>query len=119
MSLEKVCKTTELPVGEKKAFELADRFIVLYHLRDGFFATQRLCTHMFTPLDLGKIIDDECIQCALHHSRFDIRTGAVVRWANFPPGIQLLNPVRGEQPLDTYRVVVKRGVVYVDVEGEA
>lgn len=118
MALEKVCKTTDLPVGEKKAFELSDRFIVLYHLHDGFFATQRLCTHTFTPLDLGKIIDDECIQCALHRARFDIRTGAVVRWANFPPGIQMLNPVRGEQPLDTYRVVVKRGVVYVDVEGE-
>lgn len=119
MPLEKVCKTTDLPVGEKKAFELSDRYIILYHLSDGFFATQRLCTHTFTPLDLGKIIDDECIQCALHRARFDIRTGEVVRWANFPPGIQALNPLRGEQPLDTYRVVVKRGVVYVDIADAA
>jgi 3-phenylpropionate/trans-cinnamate dioxygenase ferredoxin subunit len=118
MALEKVCKTTELPVGEKKVFELSDRYIILYHLNDGFYATQRLCTHTFAPLDLGKIIDDECIQCALHRARFDIRTGKVKRWANFPPGIQMLNPVRGKKDLDTYRVVVKRGAVYVDVESE-
>ncbi len=116
MALEQVCKTTDLPLGAKKAFELSDRYIILYHLNDGFFATQRLCTHMFTPLDFGKIIDDECIQCPLHRTRFDIRTGEVVRWANFPPGIQLLNAVRGEQDLATYRVVIKHGVVYVDAE---
>lgn len=116
MALEKVCKVSEVPVGEKKAFQVSDRFIVLYHLEDGFYATQRLCTHMFTPLDLGKIIDGDVIQCALHRARFDIRTGAVKRWANFPPGIQLLNPVRGEKDLATYPVVVKRGTVYVDVE---
>lgn len=116
MALEPVCNAIELPAGTKKAFELSDRFIILYHLNDGFYATQRLCSHTFTPLDFGKIIDDEYIQCPLHRARFDIRTGEVKRWANFPPGIQILNPLRGEQDLKTYRVIVKRGVVYVDVE---
>ena len=115
MALEQVCRVEDLPVGHKKAFEMSDRYIILYHLNDGFYATQRLCTHTFTPLDYGKIIDDECIQCALHRARFDIRTGEVVRWANFPPGIQMLNPVRGERSLVTYPVVIRRGVVYVDV----
>ncbi|MBI4674848.1 MAG: Rieske 2Fe-2S domain-containing protein [Chloroflexi bacterium] len=118
MALEKVCKAAELPVGAKKAFALSDRFIILYHLEDGFYATQRLCTHTFTPLDLGKIIGGEVIQCPLHRARFEIRTGAVKRWANFPLGIQLLNPVRGEKDLTTYRVVVKRGAVYVEIEAE-
>jgi nitrite reductase/ring-hydroxylating ferredoxin subunit len=51
----------------------------------------------------------------LHRSRFDIRTGEVKRWANFPPGIQMLNIVRGENALQTYPTVVKDGVVYVEI----
>lgn len=115
MTLQQVCPVEDLPVGEKKAFTLPDRFIVLYHLEDGFYATQRACAHMFAPLDRGKIVEGDQIQCFLHRSRFDIRTGAVRQWANFPPGIQLLNILRREKPLTTYPTVVKDGVVYVDI----
>ena len=45
----------------------------------------------------------------------DIKTGEVVEWANFPPGIQLLNVVRGEKALKTYPVVVENGEVKVRV----
>ena len=55
------------------------------------------------------------MQCPLHRARFDIRTGAVLDWANFPPGIQLLNVVRGEKALQTYKVSVKSGQVRVSV----
>ena len=50
-----------------------------------------------------------------HRARFDVRTGAVVQWANFPPGIQMLNAVRGEQSLQTYPVRVADGQVMIDV----
>jgi 3-phenylpropionate/trans-cinnamate dioxygenase ferredoxin subunit len=115
MALQKVCHVDELPVGEKKAFTLPDRFIVLYHLTDGFYASQRFCPHMFAPLDHGKIVEDGQIRCFLHHSSFDIRTGEVKAWANFPPGIRLLNIVRKEKPLETYPTVVKEGIVYVEI----
>jgi len=39
----------------------------------------------------------------------------VLDWANFPPGIQLLNVVRGEKALQTYKVSVKSGQVRVSV----
>ena len=39
----------------------------------------------------GKIVDGCKVQCPFHRARFDIRTGEVIDWANFPPGIQLLN----------------------------
>ena len=115
MVLQQLCQVDELPVGEKRSFTLPDRSIVLYHLADGFYATQRFCAHMFAPLDRGRIVEGDQIQCFLHHSRFDIRTGAVRQWANFPPGIQLLNILRSERPLNTYPTVVKEGVVYVDI----
>jgi nitrite reductase/ring-hydroxylating ferredoxin subunit len=63
----------------------------------------------------GKLLEDCKVQCPLHRARFDIRTGAVLDWANFPPGIQLLNVVRGEKALQTYKVSVKSGQVRVSV----
>ena len=55
------------------------------------------------------------MQCPFHHARFDIRTGKVIDWANFPPGIQLLNAVRGKKALKTYKVSVKAGAVKVKI----
>jgi 3-phenylpropionate/trans-cinnamate dioxygenase ferredoxin subunit len=106
---------SEFPVGEKRLIKAGDKSIVLYHLADGFYATQRSCSHTFAPLEFGKIVEDDQIQCPLHRARFDIRTGEVVRWANFPPGIQALNIVRGEKALATYPVTTEDGQVYVDL----
>jgi 3-phenylpropionate/trans-cinnamate dioxygenase ferredoxin subunit len=58
------------------------------------------------------------VQCPFHRARFDIRTGKVVDWANFPPGIQMLNVVRGEKALRTYKVSVEGGSVNIDIPGD-
>jgi len=115
MSLHSVCRSDELGVGEMKAFAVGTQKIVLYHLTNGFFATQANCTHMFAPLVRGKIIADGIVQCPFHRARFDIRTGQVVEWANFPPGIQLFNLFRGQKVLRTFEVSVDGGDVQVDI----
>jgi nitrite reductase/ring-hydroxylating ferredoxin subunit len=71
--------------------------------------------HMFAPLVRGKIIADRIVECPFHRARFDIRTGQVVEWANFPPGIQLLNVIRGQKVLRTFEVSVEGGNVQVDI----
>lgn len=115
MTMHTVCRADELPQGKMKAFEADGVKIVVYHLEDGFFATQASCTHVFAPLAKGKIVDGCKVQCPFHRARFDIRTGEVIDWANFPPGIQLLNVVRSEKALKTYKVSVKDGAVRVSV----
>jgi 3-phenylpropionate/trans-cinnamate dioxygenase ferredoxin component len=119
MTQHTVCRTDELPKGKMKAFTVAGEKVVVYHLEDGFFATQAGCTHVFAPLARGKILDGCKVQCPLHRARFDIRTGEVIDWANFPPGIQLLNVVRGEKALKTYRVTVKDGEVRISLTAKA
>lgn len=116
MSAQPVCLASEIPVGAKKFFLVGKESIIVYHLEDGFYATQRYCSHTFAPLDGGKLVDGCQIQCPFHRARFDVRTGAVVQWANFPPGIQLLNSVRGEQPLKTYPVQLRDGQVLVELD---
>lgn len=113
MAMHTVCKADDLPVGKMKAFRLDGQGVLVYHLQDGFYATQSTCTHMFAPLARGKILDDCKVQCPLHRARFDIRSGKVIDWANFPPGVQLLDAVRGKKPLKTFPVTVVKGEVRV------
>jgi 3-phenylpropionate/trans-cinnamate dioxygenase ferredoxin subunit len=115
MPTQVVCRADELAPGQMRAFAVGSVKIVLYHLTDGFFATQASCTHVFAPLARGKLIADSQIQCPFHRARFDIRTGQVSDWANFPPGIQLLNVVRREKALRTFEVDVIDGNVQVNV----
>jgi 3-phenylpropionate/trans-cinnamate dioxygenase ferredoxin subunit len=110
-----VCRTDEIKKGGMRAFTVGGEKIVVYHLKDGFYATQASCTHVFAPLARGKIVDGCRVQCPFHRARFDIRTGEVIDWANFPPGIQVLNVVRGEKALKTYKVSVRDGEVRVAV----
>ena len=107
------CKTNEVPQGESRLIKVGEENVLVFHLSDGFFATQARCTHVLGPLKKGKILDDDCVQCPLHRARFDIRTGKVKEWANFPPGIQMLNAIRSEKALKTWPVEVEGDEVFV------
>jgi len=111
MGKQTVCAESELPLGSMKAVKVEDTKVVVYHIDDGYYATQASCTHVFAPLGRGKIVENCQVQCPFHRARFDIKTGDVVEWANFPPGIQLLNAVRGEKALKTYPVSIEDGKV--------
>lgn len=113
----KIGSVNDLQEGESRAVKAGDTAMVLYRLSDGFYATQARCTHMFASLAKGKLLEDKCVQCPLHRARFDIRTGEVEEWANFPPGVQVLNPVRGKKPLKTFPVTADGDDLYVEVAG--
>lgn len=108
--------TADIPLGESRLLKAGDESVLMFHLSDGFFATQPRCSHVFAPLKRGKILKDKCVQCPLHRAKFDIRTGEVSEWANFPPGIQMLNVVRGEKKLKTWPVEVEGDQLFVIVE---
>lgn len=116
MAFQTVCQATDIPKGKLKGLSAGGVSIVVYHLPDGFHATQASCTHVFAPLARGKIVDECNVQCPFHRARFDIRSGKVVEWATWPPGVAtMLNIVRGKKDLKTYPVRVKDGEVQVDV----
>jgi len=115
MTWHTVGSAGEIAVGKLKAVTAAGEKLLVYRLSDGYYATQSKCTHLFASLEKGKILEDCKIQCPFHRARFDIRTGEVIDWANFPPGVQLLNVVRGEKALKTFPVRVEGGSVQVSV----
>ena len=112
-----VCKEGEVPVGSSKPIKVGGETVLLFHLEDGYYATQSNCTHLFMPLKKGKILDGCRVQCPFHRAEFDIKSGEVERWACFPPGIQVVNTLRKEKALKTFPVEVKDGDVYVDLSG--
>lgn len=73
-----VARVGEIPVGGVKVVRLEDQPIALFHLADGYYAMDDLCTHDGGPLAEGEILDT-MIECPRHGARFDIRTGAVLR----------------------------------------
>ena len=115
MAHHPICAESDIPVGHMKSFTVKGKDLLVYHLKDGFYATQARCTHAFWPLEKGKLMDGNKIRCSFHHACFDVQTGEVVQWANFPPGVQLLNLIRKEKALKTYKVSAKNGKLFIDI----
>ncbi|MGI9341276.1 MAG: Rieske (2Fe-2S) protein [Gammaproteobacteria bacterium] len=115
MALHPVCRTDELPVGEKKVVQIAGENVLLFHTSEGYFATQAKCPHILAPLAKGKMVEDCVVQCPFHRARFDVRTGECIEWANWPPGlVSVLNAFRGEKNLTAYTVSVDGDQVSVE-----
>ncbi len=49
-----VCSVSDLPVGSHKEFAVNGETVLVFHLDDGFYATQNRCTHLFMSLKKGK-----------------------------------------------------------------
>ncbi len=97
----KVCRADEIHFDEAKQVEVDGVAIGLYRLEDGCYALNDICTHAFAHLSTG-FVEDETVECPLHHARFEIRTGKALD---------------GIAPSDvaTYAVKVEEGDVYVQM----
>lgn len=101
-----VAKLLELPKGAKKRVVVQGREICLFHLSDGIYATDDVCTHERASLAAGELTHDSIIECPRHGSRFDIRTGEN---RSLPAVI----------PLQTYPVTITDDTIFIDIESES
>lgn len=102
MAWEFVCGTTDVCVGESKAFEVGDKTIAIYNVEGEFFATDDMCPHEEASLAEG-FLEDHLIECPRHGSQFDLRTGDVLSL----PAVF---------PVQTYPLRAEGGVVVIQVE---
>ena len=72
-----VCNTSDVDFEDQYRFDHNDRTYCIYHLEDGFYATDGFCTHEDIHLVDG-LIDGEEIECPMHLGVFNIKTGKVV-----------------------------------------
>jgi len=112
----------EVPVGP--ASELPPRKVTgagkwaVGNVDGEYFAVTRRCRHLYADLAVGTIDRDGCLVCPWHGSRYDVKTGRMVRgpqgvFAKIPglnPSLQALTHV---VPLGRGEVVERRGNLYV------
>ncbi len=94
----RVGKASEVPAGRVEIFDVEDRKIAVYHLADGYYAIEDLCTHDGGPLAEGEIEGDQVI-CPRHGARFDIKTGAALTFPAITPVQSYPVRVEGEDLL--------------------
>jgi 3-phenylpropionate/trans-cinnamate dioxygenase ferredoxin component len=96
----RVCAASDVAKGEALAVTVGETPIALVHADDdSFYAVYDECSHAQVALSEGEI--DGCtLECWLHGSRFDLRTGQ-------PTGLPAIEPV------PVYPVEVRDGDVFV------
>ncbi|GAB92980.1 bifunctional 3-phenylpropionate/cinnamic acid dioxygenase ferredoxin subunit [Gordonia rhizosphera] len=99
-----VCPLSDLPPGEAIRVE-ADPAIAVFHTEDGeIYAIDDTCSHQDASLADGWLEGCE-VECPLHASKFDLRTGAV----DAPPA---------KRPVRTHVVQIEDGIIWVEPSTE-
>ena len=102
MAFERACAAGDVPSDEALAVTVGAYDVAVARHEDEFFAIQDLCSHAAVSLSEGEVADCQ-IECWLHGSRFDLRTG---KPTSFP----------ATEAVATFPVELRDGDVYVDVE---
>ena len=98
----KVANVDDIPSGEALQVETGGLTLALVRVNEDIYCVQDVCTHEQAFLSEGFCEGHE-IECPLHGSIFDVRTGEV-------------KSLPATEPLKTYPVKVEDGAVLIDVE---
>ena len=96
-----ICDTSDIDFEDLKRFDYKDKTFCIYNIKDGFFATDGICTHEDVHLEDGFVTDDE-IECPMHQGIFNIKTGTVIQ---DPPC----------KDLRTYAVKLEKEKIYINI----
>jgi 3-phenylpropionate/trans-cinnamate dioxygenase ferredoxin subunit len=91
-----VARTGEIPQGSRRIVRVGDVPVAVFHLEDGFFAIEDVCTHDGGPVAEGELCDG-VIECPRHGAQFDVRTGAVRRFPAMGPITSYAVRVEGDE----------------------
>ena len=102
MGFERACALDEVATDQALAVTLGRYDIAIARDGDEVFAVENTCSHAEVALSEGEVADCQ-IECWLHGSMFDLRTG---KPTNLP----------ATEPVATFPVEVRGDDVYVDTE---
>lgn len=104
MSWVKVGPFADVPEDGAIRVKIDDTPVAMVRSGDNLYAVGDTCSHAEISLSEGEIYDNT-VECWLHGSCFDLRTGKPTN----PPATE---------PIATYRVKVEDGAVYVLLDSE-
>jgi 3-phenylpropionate/trans-cinnamate dioxygenase ferredoxin subunit len=85
VTFERACAVADVPTDEALGVTIGAYDVAVARGEDEFFAIQDLCSHAAVALSEGEVADCT-VECWLHGSRFDLRTGK-------PTGLPATEPV--------------------------
>lgn len=92
----------DISEGSGRAFDVAGRRIAVFRADDELYAIDDTCSHAEASLSEGEFDPDElCVECPLHGSIFDVRSGRARTLPAF-------------EPVATYKVWAEGDVVFVE-----
>jgi 3-phenylpropionate/trans-cinnamate dioxygenase ferredoxin subunit len=102
MAFVRACDLDEVPTDEALAVTIGRYDLAVARDGDEVFVIEDVCSHGAVALSEGEVNDCR-IECWLHGSEFDLRTGKPLS----PPATE---------PVATFPVEVRDNVVYVDTD---
>jgi 3-phenylpropionate/trans-cinnamate dioxygenase ferredoxin subunit len=102
MSFEPACAVGDIPEDEALAVTIGAYEVAVARDGDEVFAVENICSHAAVALSEGEVADGT-VECWLHGSCFDLRTGKPTH-------------LPATEPVATFPVDVRDGVVHVDTE---
>ncbi len=101
-----VARVSDIPPGHAARVEIDDVPVAIFNVDGELFAVDDTCTHQEASLSEGDLDLDRCaVECPLHGSAFNLRTGEVL-------SLPAVEPVR------VHHVEVADGVVRVALSEE-
>jgi nitrite reductase/ring-hydroxylating ferredoxin subunit len=79
------------------------------------FAVSNRCRHLFASLGEGRVTEDGCLECPWHASRYDVRSGKMVRGPQgaFKPLAGVVKATTGAIPLKTLPVELRDDAIWL------
>ena len=102
-----VAQTTDVAESSLRKITVGSHTLLLARSGDRFYCTDTACPHLGGDLSEG-VLDGSVITCPVHHSKFNLMTGEVIRWTDLsgtllaiakkqrPPHALKMYPVRIE-----------------------
>lgn len=107
MSFVEAAKLADVPDGGSLGIEVGELDLALVRVGDTVYAILDWCSHADIPLSDGEVDVDDCtIECYLHGSTFDLRTGK-----------PLCLPAT--EPVPVYTTKIEGDTVWVDLPDES
>jgi nitrite reductase/ring-hydroxylating ferredoxin subunit len=109
LTLVKVAETSEIPLGQMKAFKLSEKEILVANVNGNYYAIANRCTHKNGDLSKGSL-DGNIVTCPVHGARFDVTTGKAVAG----PKIAFFRTKTNDTP--SYQVKIEGRDVMINLE---
>ena len=101
----KTFKTSEFLLNSSKVFTLGDKQVALFNYEDEYYALDDMCSHAEASLSEGDIYDCK-VECPLHGSEFDLKTGAAVT-------------LPATKPVTKYKISFEDDYIYLEMNQDA